>query len=545
MRSRIRGGCVCALLVSMGLCLAADPAVELTAPEAAARLAAAPAALGTFAAQLRGLEKEWQTTLGALADKSYKEITSEETDRIESLMFRYLVCRESLWDMLTFLSDYDRRFATEEEQTRAFAAAFHAAALLSRHTAWLVLNAMDEKAIVRKLNEAHYRYDIPAGTFDMLFYALTSPKNLAELDAARSSFASAATVSDSTLSRIMDADPSFSAQLAQTAWLWMQADGLTKDILKRRSIVLPDVANRLRQNELMEQARKVHRKIAADLYVAQGLLFNTVSDFKRPMTRHLTFTREQVAAVRAALQPGDLIMTFSAGYMSNVFLPGHFKHGITYVGTVEQRRNAGLDATALANVPAGKRAKAAKDLEFARLASGEEVDLIEAVAEGVIFNSTEVIMHNHINRMLVLRPRVSREDRVGALVNTFLLLGCQYDFNFDFVDASYQCCTEVIYRSFDRRGGMEFSLIPRAGVRTLAADDIVNYYLDTNPGAFEFVLLAEEDPGRKTGEARVLSGDEGRKRLVALMKDTSDREPAFTMPTFKPAFPDLLPSKAK
>jgi hypothetical protein len=432
------------LVAGLGLLIAVaatatEQAEELSDAAAAQRLAEAPAALRTFSTQLDGLEREWQSILGTLASKTYRQITSEETDHIERLMFRYLMCRESLWDMLGFFSDYDTHFTTETEQTRAFAVAFHAMALLSRHTAWLVLNAMDEKAIARKLNEAHYRYDIPAGTLDMLFYSITSPQNLAELATAKRSFAAEATVAESTLNRLMEADPAFAAQMAQTAWLWIQADEMTRDILKKRAIVLPDVANRLRQNELMEQARKARHKTAANLYVAQGVLFNTVSDFKRPLSRHLVFTPEQAAAVKKALQPGDLIMTFSAGYMSNVFLPGRFKHGITFVGTPSQRRKAGLDAGLLGQMPESKRAKLANDLTVELLPTGEEADVIEAVAEGVIFNSTDVIMRNHVNRMVVLRPRITPADLAQALANTFLLLGCQYDFNFDFVNASYQC----------------------------------------------------------------------------------------------------------
>lgn len=528
------------ILVTIGA-MAAEAPEEVSASAAAQRLAAAPAALRTFTAQMGGLEREWQAVLGPLTSKPYDQITSEETDRIERLMFRYLMGRESLWDMLGFFSDYEKRFTTGEEQTRAFAVAFHAAALLSRHTAWLVLNTMDEKSVVRKLNEAHYRYDIPAGTFDMLFNSLTAPKTLAGLSAAKRSFATEATVPGSTVNRLVEADPAFSAQLGQTAWLWIQADEMTRDILKKRSIVLPDVENLLRQNELMEQARKTQRKVAADLYVAQGLLFNTVSDFKRPMTRHLAFTPEQAAAVKTALQPGDLILTFSAGYMSNVFLPGRFKHGITFVGTPAQRRKAGLDTAPADWVPEGKRAKLAKDLEVERLPSGEPADVIEAVAEGVIFNSTDVIMHNHVNRMAVLRPRVSPEDRAQALLNTFLLLGCQYDFNFDFVDASFQCCTEVIYRSYDKRGKIAFSLTPRAGVQTLAADDIIQYYIERNPDAFELVLFAEENPAGQPGQARVMTGEEGLKRLKALMAEPMIPETTFTLPKFKAPFPGFLP----
>jgi len=511
-----------------------------TAPEAVQRLASAPATLRVLAVQMAALEREWRAQFDGLAGKAYSQFSSEQTDRVESLLFRYLLCRESLWDMLGYFAEYEKHYATEDEQTRAFAVAFHAAALLSRHTSWLVLKAMDEKAMVRKMNEAHYRYDIPAGTFDMLFYTLTSPKNLGELAAAKRSFAAAATVDGSTVRRLMEHDPAFSAELAQTAWLWIQADELTQEILKKRAIMLPDVANLLRQNELMEQARKAHRLVAAELYVAQGLLYSTISDFKRPFARPLAFSAEQLADVKRQLQPGDLILTYTAGYMSNVFLPGRFKHGITYVGSPEQRLKAGLNGSALERVPEGKRQKLASDLAVARLPTGEEADVIEAVAEGVIFNSLDLLMRTHINRMVVLRPRVAPHERELALINTFLLLGCEYDFNFDFVDANYQCCTEVIYRSFDTRGGIDFRLVSRAGVQTLTADDIIRYGLQTNPEAFDVVLYAEETADGR-GRARLLAGAESRERLTSLMSETLIPEAMFTLPKLAAAVPAVLP----
>ena len=47
------------------------------------------------------------------------------------------------------------------------------------------------------------------------------------------------------------------------------------------------------------------------------------------------------------LQPGDLILTCTAGYISDVFIPGMFKHGITYVGSPVQRADAGLKTDSL------------------------------------------------------------------------------------------------------------------------------------------------------------------------------------------------------
>ena len=65
-----------------------------------------------------------------------------------------------------------------------------------------------------------------------------------------------------------------------------------------------------------------------------------------------------------------------------------------------------------------------------------DADVIEAVAEGVIFNNLSHLMDTHVNRLLVLRPRITAEERAEALISTFRFLGEKYDFSFNFGDVS-------------------------------------------------------------------------------------------------------------
>jgi len=145
--------------------------------------------------------------------------------------------------------------------------------------------------------------------------------------------------------------------------------------------------------------------------------------------------------------------------------------------------------------------------------------MIEAVAEGVIFNDLEHIMDTHINRMLVLRPRLSDAEKAAFLVGVFSYLGDGYDFRFDFADASRQVCTEVIYRAINGMGSIDFELTLRAGHVTLSADDIVNYHLYSAKEAFDFVLLVESAPNSKDHAALLYTGSEGEDRLEALMNE--------------------------
>ena len=201
--------------------------------------------------------------------------------------------------------------------------------------------------------------------------------------------------------------------------------------------------------------------------------------------------------------------------MCNIFLPGTFKHGMTYVGSPEERREAGLTMENMPDIPPGRRDELSTHLSQGTLPTGEDADLVESVAEGVVFSSLDHILETHINRLLVLRPCLTEDERVGQLATVFLLLGNTYDFKFDFSDASHQCCTEVIYRALHKRGTIEFSLIRRMGNQTLSADDIIRHHMSRDDRPFEFVLLAERDPEGERQEAVVQTGEE---RLNDLME---------------------------
>jgi hypothetical protein len=271
-----------------------------------------------------------------------------------------------------------------------------------------------------------------------------------------------------------------------------------------------------------EAIRKTDEFVGSDLYAARSMLFKDVSRLKNPTARLIRFSDEQKAQVHQKLRPGDLVLTYTAGYISDVFIPGAFKHGITYVGSPEQRQQAGLNAQALPAVAPDTHHQLAADIVKADLANGKPADMIEAVAEGVIFNNLSHIMDTHINRMLVLRPQLTAVERVDFLVEVFSYLGEKYDFRFDFADSTSQVCTEVIYRGIQGKGGIAFDLTVRAGHETLSADDIVLYYLNKHPGAFQFVLYAEEDPNGENHEALILTGSAGVQRLQELMKSVGE-----------------------
>ena len=212
-------------------------------------------------------------------------------------------------------------------------------------------------------------------------------------------------------------------------------------------------------------------------------------------------------------------MTYTAGYMSNVFLPGIFKHGITYIGSVEDRRRAGLTDDVLKRRAISKHqsTELLKRVRVKQTKDGSRVDVVEAVSEGVIMNSLEYLLSTHINRMVIIRPKISQEERLDQLVAVLQYVGAEYDFKFDFTDDSYQCCTELVYRTINGKGSIDFSLSRTKGRWVLDADGIARYSVSSNTEAFDLVLLAEMSPRDGDYSAVIHTGTEGEKRLGELM----------------------------
>lgn len=379
--------------------------------------------------------------------------------------------------------------------------------LLATHTAELVVTFAGDPIAIKEINQEFHRSKIPFGTYDKMRESVTDPEKLQLIANLNEQYIKESVALESSWSRMTDTD---SATPPNFGYLSALLDE-TESQLNKVAAVSPSYS---------ESRRNTRRDINAQhkgLYKIRSVLFKDVSRLKLPAAHLITFSQAQKQQVYDLLEPGDLILTYTAGYMSSVFIPGTFKHGIIFIGTPEQRRSRSLVANQLSGDHTYGLESLTRNLDQMTFPNGMEADMIEAVAEGVIFNNLGHIMDTHINRMLILRPRLSEPEMQQFLLETYTYLGEGYDFRFDFADTTYQVCTELIYRALDGKGGIKFELTERAGHVTLSADDIVNYYLSAAPVRFDFVLYAEEKPVADDHEAQILAGHAGALRLKTLM----------------------------
>jgi hypothetical protein len=218
----------------------------------------------------------------------------------------------------------------------------------------------------------------------------------------------------------------------------------------------------------------------------------------------------KLEALRGKLEPMDVMLERRNWYLTNIGLPGFWPHAALYVGDV-----AVLDAyfdSATVNAKTGYplfsdylREKAPRVLEemTKKDEHGDTMRVLEAIGEGVVFTSLE--HSGNADYLAVMRPRLTREQKLEALLRAFSHHQKPYDFDFDFVTDNSIVCSELVYKSLEGIGSIHFDLAPSAGRTLLTPNQIAQKFaeeFDTENAALEFVAFLDGSEANQTAHER-------------------------------------------
>jgi hypothetical protein len=245
----------------------------------------------------------------------------------------------------------------------------------------------------------------------------------------------------------------------------------------------------------------------------------------------------QVAALGAALQPGDVLLARREGYLSNMGIPGFWPHSVLYVGTPEERRRAFADPDVVVWVQA--RGQADGDFEtllarthpaaYARALApddGTPRRALEAISEGVAFTTLDHAAG--ADHVAALRPRLPAVEKAAAILRAFGYAGRPYDFNFDFRTDAALVCSELIYKAYEPgvgRQGLRLPLVEVLGRPLLPPSEIVRMFdaeLGTPEAQLEFVRFLDgrgANGGTVEGDVGTFRGSWRRPKWAELKRD--------------------------
>ena len=311
-----------------------------------------------------------------------------------------------------------------------------------------------------KLNEAEPTFDIPRGAYDRIQKSLTSPVHAWYLYHAL---------------RFWDENGDALRKQASQTPLLVELFALIEMLKTRLEVRWEELA----AARLGSRVRSVRTHIQRDLLLrAMYGLQRAVSQFlseKYLQWGHRPALPAQVAEqLRAQLLPGDVLITRKEFALTNYFLPGFWPHAALYVGQESDMEQLQLadEFNYLSWLPA-----------FRECGPSEEGRVLEALKDGVQLRSVATPLS--CDAIALLRPRLTQAEIRSGLARGFRFVGRPYDFDFDFSRSDRMVCTEVVYRSYEGLGGLQFSLVRRAGRLTLAAEDLMRMALGRH--GFEIV----------------------------------------------------------
>jgi hypothetical protein len=288
-----------------------------------------------------------------------------------------------------------------------------------------------------------------------------------------------------------------------------------------------------RDLELLARTRAAYHEVSKRVVESPGLVAGNPGDFLesavfpawfplqkgvseamgdiRTTDRPALVSTAQVHELWAKLEPGDVFIERRNWYLSNVGLPGFWPHAAIYVGTPEEQDRY-FDGSARAATegaaPSEYVARVNPKLAGAFHGPGEHGPprVIEAISEGVSLTSLE---HSAgADYVAVLRPKLDRTAKLGALVRAYAMWGRPYDFDFDFVTDSSIVCSELVYKAYrtaEGRPGLRFELSKTADRLVLPPNDLVRKF-DAEYGSpsadFDFVAFLDGNERDKNASFR-------------------------------------------
>lgn len=507
------------LALALSACRAQDQATEQRPSSAELSSAMREAALDSVEAHLVEITADL-ATLGATAPWAANgRFAAPQHDEIEHLFFQYLSARDAMHDLAAGLEA-----ARQEEsaaEAREYLDALDASLAVAQFDGRVVEVFDEDPVAVSKLNEAFPRSEIPRNSFEALRDSATDTARIQTLEASLSLHD--ALIEDARASGERAAWAALAPALEETKARAREIDGRLEDLVEHEHRVLHGLGNALEHHRAGDWLAAAEGDLHELITEARAALFTEVSRIRDPRSYVISFDEAQKAEIRAALEPGDILLSFTAGYISDVFIPGAFKHSMVWLGSPEERAAAGIGEEALELPSTASRLRLRIALEQEEAHEGGSADLVEAVAEGVKFSHLDHILDTHVNRLVVLRPQLAEEDRAAALSEVLTYVGVPYDFRFDFEDASAVVCSELVQRCYDQRGPLDFPMPTRMGKPTFSPDDMATLAAESGAeGPLRTVLYAEEDADAGDGGARVLWGEEAGERLVELLEEEND-----------------------
>ena len=392
------------------------------------------------------LESRWNDARVSMAARSRGYFTPDEDDQVRQMLLAYRNYRVALYEIIFRCYDY-REIEPASLGLRVFLVGFATGLTLYAKSLKLIQAYEHEPLVRKKLNEPDAKFELEEGFFEELLRAYSSLGNYRGI------------IRGAWFWRSHRREIQ---QLAApgTDWEW-----LVKVVAKERPVVRERLMHVLRcrlRYDWRAFVRTTLQPVRKTRYSVRSLICDAGANLRTTGHYVPALTNAVIARLHPLLRPGDVLLVRAEKKLTAAILPGFWAHAALFVGS--QRDLEALGAAGHAFVQKHWPVLAAQDQGLGCV--------IEAISPAVQIQSLEHALY--ADHVVVLHPALGAGQITEAVAEGFGHVGKAYDYEFDFNISTRLVCTELIYRCYHHRDGIEFPLVKRLGRYTLTGDDIAN-----------------------------------------------------------------------
>jgi Permuted papain-like amidase enzyme, YaeF/YiiX, C92 family len=191
-------------------------------------------------------------------------------------------------------------------------------------------------------------------------------------------------------------------------------------------------------------------------------------------------------AVKAHLQPLDLLLFSSKGRLTGHAGSGLFGHTALYLGSVDELKAMGVTSNYAVSSQLGNYIKDPVIIESAQR-RGVELTTINYVAD--------------TDRIVILRPKsLNAAEKRAAIKSAFAHVGGKFDHHFRLDESETLFCTELVDHMLPQ---LKLSRKPAYGREVILPDDLVNIALEGGQLRFVYGVQGGKDKWHETGADEV------------------------------------------
>ncbi|MDP2424213.1 MAG: YiiX/YebB-like N1pC/P60 family cysteine hydrolase, partial [Bacteroidales bacterium] len=213
-------------------------------------------------------------------------------------------------------------------------------------------------------------------------------------------------------------------------------------------------------------------------YSFQVKVSDFASNLRFSLRKGYYITTDQLSTLYSLLEPGDILLQRREGYLSNIGIPGFYTHSAIYTGDFEL-----LDRYFSEESQQRWRYTFSEFVEkqypeiftdmMIKNPQGFFPTTIEAKGVGIIVLPLEV--SGNADHLAALRPRLTKDEKLQAILFAFDNYGKPYDYDFDLKTDLRLGCSELIYKAYlptKGKNGLTYTLQEVAGRWMLTPNDI-------------------------------------------------------------------------